>query len=194
MMRALNSAILASLVFLFGVIAFAVLESSPSTEELDSDLADVRQAITQANDLRQKYEGGAIKSFVELNYQILSSTESMLLQKRSAVLRRVQMSYRIDGHAIEPATSEALKAIRDDLAEAQKKADVAQVEADRYTGGLVQAMALMKVQTEQLSVSMLNLKYYSAKYGIGLTLPTIGATAPAAKEPPGRIVKDKDAL
>jgi hypothetical protein len=193
MLRALNTAILAALLLLFGVIVFTVLETPPSTQDLDSDIAEIRQRMKQVTDLRQKYEGGAIKVLMDLNHEILSTTEAMLLQKRAATLRHVNLDYRINGRPIEVATAEALKAIEDDRADAQKKAEAAQAEADRYTGGLIQGLALMKAQTEKLSVSVLSLKYYSAKYGIALPIPPLG-DAPPKKEPPGRVVKDKDAL
>jgi hypothetical protein len=196
MMRVLNTAILGALVILFGVIAFAVFETPPTSEDLDTDLADTRQKMKQLDSNRQKYEGGAIKNFMDLNYEILSATESMLEQKRLSTLRRLGLEYRVDSKPLQLATAETLKAIDEDRAAAQKKADAAQAEADRYTGGLIQAMALMKVQTERLSVSILNLKYYSAKYGIGLSVPAVGdSVSPSPpKEPPGRIVKDRDAL
>jgi hypothetical protein len=197
MLRALNTAILAALVFLVGVIAFVILESPPSAEDLDADIATIRQGVKQASDARQKYEGGAIKAFMDLNHEILVTTESMLQQKRLSVLRHIKIDYRIDGKVLQPASAETLKAIESERAEAQRKADAAQAEVERYSGGLVQAMALMKAETEKLSVSVLNLKYYSAKYGMGLALPSFAPdslTPSAPKEAPGRVVKDKDAL
>ena len=84
--------------------------------------------------------------------------------------------------------------ILEDLSQAEKKAAASKLEAARYAGGLVQALALMKVETDEMSVSQLRLKFYSAKHGIPMPLPNLPENSKTPAQPPGKIVKDREAL
>lgn len=66
------------------------------------------------------------------------------------------------------------------LADIQKQTDVvaaAKAEA-RSSGGLVQAMALTRAETEKLALAQLKLAWYQAQYGIGT--PQLAASQPPA--------------
>jgi hypothetical protein len=60
------------------------------------------------------------------------------------------------------------------------KVEEARAEADRYSGGLVQAMAETSVATNRNTLAMLEQQYFIAKYGI--VIPTVAATQPAPTE------------
>jgi hypothetical protein len=195
--RALNSAILASILFLIGVIAYAVLEAPPSSDELDSDIVAVRRQMATVNVDSEKYEGGALKALIELDRRVLSLTADMLEQKRIATLRRISIDYRVDQKPVLAVGPEELRAMEREVADAERKAAGAQAEADRYSGGLVQAMALMKAHTESLTASIVNLRYLAAKHRIAIEIPKIGSETQSNQPPagtPGKIVRDKDAL
>lgn len=191
--RLLNSAILASLLFLFAVIAYAVLEVPPTTDDLDSDLMAIHKSVAAAEAESGKYESGAIKTIIELELRTLSATARMLEQKRLSVLRRIALDYRIETVSKRPGSAETLAAIEKDIADADRKAAAAQLEASKYNGGLIQAMSLVSAATERFSKSILQLKYYSEKYAIGIDLPEIKPPE-QPKTNPGKIVRDKEAL
>jgi hypothetical protein len=116
----------------------------------------------------------------------------MLDQKRSSFIRHINLRYTIDGKQLPPSSEPELKAILEDIARAETALAASKSEASR-AGGLIQSMALLKVQTDELTLSQLRLKFYSAKYGLPVAFPT-GSTNTAAPPPPGKIVKDREAL
>lgn len=171
-----------------------VVDSSPTTANLDIDIADVQSKISDAKKKSDAFNGGLIKSLIEVRIEILSSTEAMLAAKRASILRRLNLSFHIDGTEFKSTAN--LENIQEDIAAAKKRVAVAEAEAAKYTGGLLQVLQLGKAATEELSVAQLNSAYYSAKYG----LPTIGAFISKNNinernsVPAGNVVNDKDAL
>jgi hypothetical protein len=197
--RLLNTAILASVLFLVSVIAFAIYEKAPNDADLERDIATIRNDLGLVEKESSKYEGGLIKTMLELERRTLEITAQMLEQKRASLLHRIWLEYRVEGpHLATPASSERLSAIQQDIANAEQKVQASRSEAAKYSGGLVQTMALAAAATEQFSVAMLRLKYFSEKYGMGINLPAAapgGATTPdSPKRPPGKAVPDKEAL
>ena len=170
------------------------MDLPPTTKELDHDISDLRAKISEAEQQSALYKGGFIKSLIDVRVEILSSTEAMLIAKRSSILRRIDLSFRIDGSEFKSTTN--LNEICADIDAAKKRVAKARAEAARYSGGLLKALELGKVATEELSVAELNSAFYSAKY----SLPTIGVFLSKVNSenqksiPAKNIVKDKDAL
>jgi hypothetical protein len=177
------------------VFALEVIKPLPSTRDLDADLAEVRQEIHNVQIDAERYEAGLIKAMIELRIQMLRQTEAMLNQKRAAWLRRINLNYAVNGSEIAPVSNQELHEIIEEIQQAERKADQSSAETDRFSGGLVQAMARVTAETDRLSISQLRMKFYSAKYGFPIFAPTLQrGPAEQAKEKPGIIVKDKDAL
>jgi len=191
MRQAITTLMLGVIAVLSVILAWMLLTPVPTTEELDADLTRVRTEIKQASSEADKYAPSLMKSLIELRRQTLANTEAMLSQKRASVLRRITLSYRFDGQQLTPASDKELKEIIGEIEQAESKVAQAKKHAEQYSGGLVQVLALMSVETDELSVSQLRLKFYSAKYGLPIfSLPN----EKKAGEPPGQIVRDKDAL
>lgn len=191
MRRAMTTLMLGVIGMLSFLLAWVLLTPVPTTEELDADLKQVRTEIKEASSEAEKYAPSLMKSLIEVRRQTLANTEAMLSQKRASVLRRISLSYRIDGQELAPASDKELKEIIEEIEQAENKVTQSKKHAELYSGGLVQALALMSVETDQLSVSQLRLKFYSAKYGLPiLRLPN----EKKGGEPPGHVVRDKDAL
>jgi hypothetical protein len=189
--------VLLGLVLVLGTYTGVLLlaRAEPSTEALDADLAEVRAQIKVADEEDSKYEGGVIKALISIRREILRTSEAMLAQKRASFLRRIELKYVIDGKATRPAGDERLKEIAHDLDKANSALSKDLAEASRYSGGVTQAMSLMAVATDNLTVAQLYLAYFGAKYGMALPIPAQqGAAGTAEKPAPGVIVKDKDAL
>jgi hypothetical protein len=191
MRHAMTTLMLGVIAVLSVLLAWVLLTPVPTTEELDADLKQVRTEIKQASSEADKYAPSLMKSLIELRRYTLANTEAMLSQKRASVLRRIILSYRFDGQQLTPASGKELMEIIGEIEQAESKVAQAKKHAEQYSGGLVQALALMSVETDQISVSQLRLKFYAAKYGLPIfSLPNEKKVG----EPPGQIVRDKDAL
>jgi hypothetical protein len=187
LMTATTAVLAAAIVFIF-------LQSSVSSFEIDRDRAALAAEIKDVQAESDKYSGGAIKAFIDLRIAILRNTASMLDQKRASFIHRISLRHTIEGRALVEASDAELKEILDELAQAEKKVTESKLEAARYSGGLIHSMALLRVSTDELSVSQLRMKFYSAKYGIPLPVPDSRAPDEPAKVPPGKIVSDREAL
>jgi hypothetical protein len=149
----------------------------------------------QADEEDSKYQGGLIKALGLVRREILATSEAMLEQKRASFLRRIDLRYIVDSKAIVPASDERLREIVADLDKANITLSKDLAEAARYSGGVVQAMSLMAVAIDHVTVAQLNLAYYGAKYGVVLPIqPQFGASRTPTELVPGVIVKDKDAF
>jgi hypothetical protein len=185
------------LVFVLGICVSVLLlaHAAPSTEALDADLVQVRAQIKAADEEDLKYQGGIIKALVSVRREILRRSEAMLAQKRASFLRRIDLRYIVDGKAMAPASEERLTEIASDIDKANAALSKDLAGAARYSGGVIQAMSLMAVATDHLTVAQLSLAYFGAKYGMALPIPAQdGAPGTSAQPAPGVIVKDKDAF
>jgi hypothetical protein len=188
---------LGAFVLLAGGALLFVLQSDPSTAQLDKDIAQVRQEIEATHTQSAAYTGGAIKALIDLRGRMLAVTESMLEAKRLSWLRRVDLVFTTEGRPISVRPSVELKKMAEDIKAADTRIAEAEAKAAQFTGGLVRGLALMTAETERMTKAQLLLSYYSAKYGLA---PPIGLASqkksadPPAKDPIGKIVPDKDAL
>lgn len=173
------------------------VRSDPATGVIDQDIARIQNEIADASSERAKYSGGLVLALIEARSNILRTTESMLQAKRLSWLRRVDLIFTVEGQPTQSQAPGALKSIEDDIRASEQRIAEAEAEAQRYSGGLVQGLALATVATERITRSQLLLAYYSAKYGLLSPLPTSGPPdipRGAPPEPIPNTVDDKDAL
>ena len=145
-MRTLGLAIIVVALVSGAVFALIFYSAPPSTRELDADLAAVDVQISTSIEDSSRYQGGVIKSVIDMRTEVLRTTRAFLDMKRTALLRRVDLDYRIDGSAVLP-DPDGDAALDRDIASASGDLAESKAEADRYSGGLVQAMALARVAT-----------------------------------------------
>lgn len=169
-------------------------EPQVSTIEIDRDRAALTSQISITQEESEKYGPGLLKSLIEVRLAIARNTLAMLDQKRASFVRRITLDYRLDGRPVHDASDQELNMILEELSQAEKKAAASRLDAARYSGGLAQAMSLLKAETDELSVSQLRLKFYSAKHGIPMPMPTLTENSSKPTQPPGKVVKDRDAL
>lgn len=193
--KSIAGPLLVSFVVFFGTIGWLeYVNSEPSTKQLDADLANVRSEIEATEAESAKYSGGLVKAMIELRLQILQTTTAMLQQKRSSIIRKIDLKYNVDGETVQPDI-ERLKEIETDIIDAKSKLSDAESKAARYAGGLVQALALSNVAVRRLTVSQLQLAFYGEKYGISLPI-NLNLDKSKRKDggSPGNVVEDNDAL
>jgi hypothetical protein len=79
-----------------------------------------------------------------------------------------------------------------ELAKAKDNAETAHEEAEKYAGGLIQTMALLREATAKTTEVAIEQRIAFTKLGIPLpSLPGVNPSAPAA---PGKPSSDRDAL
>jgi len=196
MLKKLGSTIAALLILAFGGVALLYYaHTEPSTESLDADLRAIQANIKSASDESAGYGGGLIKIMIETRKQILVTTEAMLESKRTSIFRRIDLKYQVNGIAINTTDEVGLKVIENDIERAKLKPQGDQAESDRYSGGLLQSMALMVAATDRTALSQLYLAYYAKKYALVIPQTSVPSTGEGPLPgPPGKVVKDKDAL
>jgi hypothetical protein len=177
-------------------IALAAVLADPqvSTFEIDRDRTTLSSEISAVQAQSEQFGPGLLKSLIEARLAIAKNTLAMLDQKRTSFIRRISLNYRIDGQAVRQASDDELNMILEDLSQAERKATASKAEAARYTGGLLQSMTLLRAEADEMSVSQLRLKFYSAKHGIPILLPDLRESTKAPPTSPGKIVKDREAL
>jgi hypothetical protein len=180
---------------LAAVLVEVAMRPEISTLEIDRDRETINTQLKEAQTEAAKYSGGVIKAFLDLRIEILRNTLAMLDQTRSSYVRLITLRFTVDGRPFSAASDVQLREIEEEIKQVERKVADAKREASKYTGGLLQSMALMKVATEEASASTLRLKFYSAKYGIPLQIPSLKTEGePAPAKNPGTVVKDREAL
>jgi hypothetical protein len=145
--------------------------------------------IADAQAEAAKYKGGLLLTEIQLRQAILQNTLAMLEQRRLSWFHSITMVYQDPLPRIlveDPGVADELKAATTDADDAQK-------EAARYSGGLVQSMALVREATARVTVAAVQQRIELARSGISLPgMPTGGKPPPSAA--PGKKSSDKDAL
>jgi hypothetical protein len=176
-------------------IVYLLTFSTPSTDDLDRDIASIKAEIASAKDESGKYSGGLLKGLIDTRTEMLSLTQAMLDAKRKSIVRRVNLRFEIEGRSAAPSAASDLTKIENDMSEARNRISAAEARAGQYTGGMIQALALVTAETERMTLAQLQLAYYSAKYG--LSAPKINSpesSGTPTTSTPGTVVNDKDAL
>lgn len=127
----------------------------PEDSQLASDLAyfkDRRHDATRA-------------SIVDA---IDAQTEAMLLQKRAAILRFVDLKFTVNGELIAPASPSELEVIESDLLETTRALREAREESTNFTGGVILTFITMRIAIEEATLAALRQKKLMRKYGLAL--------------------------
>ena len=174
---------------------FLWARSDPSTTTIDQDLALIGHELKAASDEEAKYSGGMVLGLVQARSEILRLTRSMLQAKKLSWLRRVNLTFTVEGQKVQ-SLPDKLVEIQTELDESARRIAEAEADAQQYTGGLVQGLALAKVATERITQSHLLLAYYSAKYGLPVPpVPLRDNATEQKQEPPAQnVVKDAEGL
>jgi hypothetical protein len=189
---ALALSIFTTILLASAVVLYA--HSEPSTAALDADLAEVQAQLKAVDEEDAKLAGGLIKVMVGLQREVLRTSHAMLMQKRAALIRRIDLRYTVDGSRLAPVSEEKLSEIAVDLEKAESELAKSEEQATRYSGGLMQVMALVTVETNRLSLAQARLACYAAKYGFALPAGQRVVGNAADRGSPGTVVEDMDAL
>jgi len=144
-------------------------EQKQTVANLKEDLRRIQQEITDATQEDAKYSGGVIKVLVDVRLQILKTNAALVEQRIQALESGARQDVVVNVTKADPAKADEL--VKEIAAQEQKVAE-ARREADRYSGGLIQAISESTVATNKQTLAMLEQQYFIAKYGMALLPPT----------------------
>jgi hypothetical protein len=135
---------------------------------LRRELATVEAEITAAKEENEKYSGGLVKALIESRIATLQQTYAMLDQVLKAGKFGVTLHYTVNGKpfALPPGAHEELASVERELQEIDARILTQQAEAERYSGGLVQALAYSTLATSRQTRAMLEQRQLALKHGL----------------------------
>lgn len=127
-------------------------------------LKETEQEIAEAIAQDATLAGGLIKALVAARLEILRVTRAALRQRIMAEQTGAPLTVQIPATTPDPELAASL-AQEIDVQENAVKA--ARSDAARFAGGLVHALKLSAVATQEQTLSMLRQRYLIARYGLG---------------------------
>lgn len=132
---------------------------------LKSDLDRIRADITAATAEDEAYEGGLIKSLIGVRLQVLKTNAALVEQRIHAIEAGIRPKVVITSANPDPQRAAQLAT---EIESQKRKVEEARREADRFSGGLVQAMSEASVATQRNTLALLEQQYLIAKFGLAL--------------------------
>lgn len=152
-------------------------EESAQVQALREELHALDEEIAAARAEDQRFAGGLVKALIATRLELLKTTRLLVQQRVHAIESGAPLNVEIP--ATDPNPQEAAR-LESEITVATQELESARQEAAKYSGGLVQAVKLSTVATQEQTLAMLKQRYLSAKYG--LALPT-AAQAETKAEP-----------
>jgi hypothetical protein len=152
-------------------------EQKQRVAELTQQLAQIRQDIGSAKQDSAQYSGGLIKELIAIRLEILQTNAALVEQRINALEAGSKVTVVTQASKPDPARAAELAK---EIATQTTKLGEAKVEASRYEGGLVKAMADTTVATVRNNLAMLEQQYLIAQYG--LAIPAFGSAASIAEQ------------
>lgn len=168
----MKKSILACLISVFILTGCGPKELSPEekqkVEQLKVELSQTENEISSANVANQNYSGGLIKTLISARVEILKTNQALIKQRIDAIESGAKITMDVPGTKPDETTAESVKNEIDAL---NAQISQAKAEANQYSGGLVLAMKLAAIATQEQTMAMLQQRYLSAKYGLANSLP-----------------------
>ncbi len=133
-------------------------ENGSAVAEVKADLTAIQAEIAESEKEDAKYTGGLTKALTGSTIAILHQTEAILEQKL------VSLKAGARPVIVSAATNRTLAEVEEQIATNQSKIQRQEVEASRYSGGLVYALSLTTLETLRQTQAMLEQRRVSLKY------------------------------
>jgi hypothetical protein len=153
-------------------IFVALVFSAPSLAEenpLQSELDDIERQLVEVEALTSRYDGGLILGLIEARREALLLARTVVQNRINAEAGGATIEVVVS--AIQPDERRA-EQLLGEMAAAQERISQAESEA-ASAGGLVQALALSRLETERLTLAQLQMGYLQARYGIAFPVAQI---------------------
>lgn len=138
-------------------------EQKQEVTNLKNELSRTETEISAANETGKQFAGGLIKNLVTARLEVLGTNKALLEQRINAIEAGAKIEIAVSSVKPDPELASSIKAEMDTL---NTRIDEAKADANQYTGGLIQALKLSTVATQEQSMAMLQQKYLIAKYGL----------------------------
>jgi hypothetical protein len=163
------------------VFAFSLAAAVPAFAQdtsLSAELADIERQLTEIDAQAARYEGGLILTLIDARREALLLAKTLIENRISAEAGGATIEVTVP--AVQPDEARAAQ-ILGEMAAVQQRIDEAEREA-ATGGGLIQALALSRAETERLTLAQLQMGYLQAKHGIAFPVMVAqpAASAPAA--------------
>lgn len=142
--------------------------------DLTADIANITERIEDAEKTVESFDGGVIKALAQYRLETLKMNRALLENRQLGAEAGIKPELVVP--EVKPDTERATN-ISADIQRQLKIVETAEAEA-RDSGGLVQAMAFTRVETEKLALTQLRLAWYQAQYGIATPQLAAAGTPP----------------
>lgn len=139
--------------------------------DLKGDLARVRKDIEDAERENQRFAGGLVKSLIAVRLEVLKTNAALIEQRLHTIEGGAKTVVVINSVKSDPQRAVVLAK---EIESQKEKVAAARAGADRYGGGLVQALAETTFVTAGNTLAMMEQQYFVAKYGIAMPAPREG--------------------
>jgi hypothetical protein len=164
--------------FVFAISLAAALPALAQDTSLSTELADIERQLTEIDAQAARYDGGLILTLIDARREALLLARTLIENRINAEAGGAIVEVTVP--AVQPDEARAAQ-ILGEMAAAQQRIEEAEREA-ATGGGLIQALALSRAETERLTLAQLQMGYLQAKYGIAfpVMVAQASAAAPAA--------------
>lgn len=164
--------------FVFAIALAAAVPALAQDASLSTELVDIERQLTEIEAQAARYEGGLILTLLDARREALLLARTLVENRINAEAGAATVEVTIP--AVQPDDARAAQ-ILGEMAAVQQRIEEAEREA-ASGGGLIQALALSRAETEKLTLAQLQMGYLQAKYGIAfpVMLPQPATSAPAA--------------
>lgn len=159
-------------------------EQKDYVAKLASELSQTKSETESTKQALTSYSSGLIKTLLSTKLEILQTTEALIEQRMLAV----ESGSPVKVETVTSLPDEALaSSIAGEIQSMKKSINDAKIDAEKYTGGLIQSLKLSTIATAEQSLAMLEQRYLVAKYGLNplraIAPPTsLADTTPSADE------------
>ncbi|MEJ2082072.1 MAG: hypothetical protein P8Y94_07830 [Acidobacteriota bacterium] len=170
----------------FALFVLGCSFAAPPDPELIASLRDelntVEKEIHAAQAEDAKYAGGLVKSLIRIRLELLKTSQELIRQRIHSLETGAPVTITVAASKPDQELANRLKA---ELLVQKKKVDEAKAYSDRYSGGLVKAMAESNVATASTTLAMIDQRRLIAEYGLGFpALPTPDSAASPPRSAP----------
>lgn len=164
--------------FVFAIALTAAAPAFAQDASLSAELADIERQLTEIEVQSARYDGGLIVALIDARREALLLARTLIENRINAEAGAATVELTVP--AVQPDEARAAQ-ILGEMAAAQQRIEEAEREA-AAGGGLIQALALSRVETERLTLAQLQMGYLQAKYGIAFPVmePEPASSAPTA--------------
>lgn len=138
-------------------------EQKKQVENLKGELSETKKEIADATQIQSQYAGGLIKDLTTARLEVLGTNKALLEQRIYAIEAGSKIDVAISSVKPNPESATAIKTEIDRL---NIQVGEAKKEAGQYSGGLIQALKLSAIATQEQTLALLQQRYLIATYGL----------------------------